>query len=532
MNAKSEHVIGTYGDANSSRKARSQVAAVVLLLLCDCGCSQAQNVVATETMQEKVERLTAAMAQAQAQIDANQKALADMRQQLAALQTQMAAEKANSDATAAVAALSAAAHPSGVQPNGAQTSEAGRSGAPASPDEIRERLAIDESQIATHDQIKVETASKYPLAVTGLVLFNGFVNTRRVDVSAAPTYALPGSGSTGFSLRQTVLGFDARGPHLFGATSHADMRVDFFATGAQPSYAASGLLRLRTAHARLNWTNTEAFFELDRSILEPNAPSSLVAVAQPELAWAGNLWSWNPQIGLSHQFSLTESSRIKTQIALIDAAEPQTPGAANPETSTVTLAEYSRWPGIQGRVAYARGENGVGPEFGVGGYFSPHRTPDNFRYDAWAATMDLRLPVTRHFEVLANAYRGAGLAGLGGGGYVDYVYHYADWAEVPHGLSDVGGWTQLKARATERFEMNAGYGIDNPFSKEIAASVDPDGTTPYPGLLRNKSFFSNAIYSPSSYLLFSVEYRRFWTNYAYGPAYVSDVIGLGAGYRF
>ncbi len=497
MNAKSEHVMGAYEDAYSSRKTRPQVVVVVLMLLGGCGCARAQSAAATETMQQTVERLTAAMAEAQAQIDANQKALADMRQQLEALQKQMAAEKTASDPTTAAFALSAAAQAVGSQPT-----EAGSPGAPASPDEIRERLAIDESQIATHDQIKVETASKYPLAVTGLILFNGFINTHRVDISAAPTYALPGSGSTGFSLRQTVLGFDARGPHLFGATSHADMRVDFFATGAQPSYAASGLLRLRTAHARLNWTNTEAFFALDRTILEPNAPSSLVAMAQPELAWAGNLWSWNPQIGLSHQFSLWESSRIRTQVALIDAAEPQTPGA-NPEVSTLTLSEYSRWPGIQGRVAYARGENGVGPEIGVGGYFSPHRTPDNFRYDAWAATMDLRLPVTRHFEVLANAYRGAGLAGLGGGGYVDYVYHYVDGAEVPHGLSDVGGWAQLKARATERFEMNAGYGIDNPFSKEIAASVDPDGTSPYPGLLRNKSFFSNAIYSEQLSSVFS-----------------------------
>jgi hypothetical protein len=40
------------------------------------------------------------------------------------------------------------------------------------------------------------------------------------------------------------------------------------------------------------------------------------------------------------------------------------------------------------------------------------------------------------------------------------------------------------------------------------------------------------IYSPSAYLLFSLEYRRLWTNYSTGPTNFSDVIGIGAGYRF
>jgi hypothetical protein len=121
----------------------------------------------------------------------------------------------------------------------------------------------------------------------------------------------------------------------------------------------------------LDWKNTEAFFELDRSILEPNEPSSLVAIAQPELAWAGNLWTWNPQIGMSHRFSLSDSSRIM-EAALIDASDPLPPGY-HPNSSNVTQTERSRWPGTEARIAFQHGENGIGPEIGVGGYFSPHR---------------------------------------------------------------------------------------------------------------------------------------------------------------
>jgi len=486
-----------------------------VLLRAQAGSAQAT---APETTEQKIDRLTAAVAQAQTQMDAYQKELLELRRQLTALQQQMAAEKA---------ASRPAPQPAPANAGGAQAA----SGAPATLEEIRERQAVEESQIATHDATKVETQSKYPLTVTGLALFNGFVNTRQVDIPASPAYAISGSGSSGLSLQQTVLGLDARGPHLFDAISRADLRVDFFANGEQSNYAASGLLRLRTAHASLNWRNTEAFAELDRSILEPNQPSSLVAIAQPELAWAGNLWTWSPQIGVTHRFALTDSTRIETQAALIDTFDPQLPGSTS-SPSPVTQTERSRWPGTEARIAFLHGENGIGPEIGAGGYFSPHRTGYGDSFDAWAGTMDLRMPLAKFFEFTANAYRGQALAGLGGGGYVNYYYDYEGSNEIVRALDDVGGWAQLKARTGQRVEINAGYGADNPFAKEVNAAMWSSDAPSYTGLARNRSFFSNVIYSPSAYLLFSLEYKRLWTNYATGPTNSSDVVGIGAGYKF
>jgi hypothetical protein len=500
-------------DSRTSQKARvfgevlqRERLVLALLLLLSCwnapvrAQSASENTTATPSTEQKLDRLTAAIAQAQAQMDSYQKQLLELQGELIALKRQMTAE--GSSATQSATA-----------------------------DEIRERLAIAESQIATHDLTKVETQSKYPLTVSGLILFNGFVNTRQVDISASPAYALTGSGSTGLSLRQTVLGLDARGPHLLGASSRADLRVDFFANGAQSNYSAAGLLRLRTAHAELNWRNTNAFIELDRSILEPNAPSSLVAIAQPELAWAGNLWNWSPQIGVAHEFALSNLSRIKAQVALIDTSDPSLPGTSS--TSPVTQTERSRWPGMESRIAFQHSESGVGPEVGVGGYFSPHRNGYGDRFDAWAGTIDLRLPLTRRFEMTANAYRGQALAGLGAGGYVNYYYELAGLTETAHPLDDVGGWAQLKARAGPRLEVNAGFGTDNPFAKEVHAALSSLGNSSYyPGLARNRSVYSNVIYSPNTYLLFSLEYKRLWTSYAGDSTYFSDSIGLGAGYKF
>jgi hypothetical protein len=309
------------------------------------------------------------------------------------------------------------------------------------------------------------------------------------------------------------------------------VRIDFFASGSQSSYAASGLLRLRTAHAALKWQNTEAFFQQDRSFLAPYTPSSLVAVAQPEFSWSGNLWSWNPQIGVSHQIGITSSTRFNIEAGFIDVADPQWPGVIQ-STSNVSGAERSRWPGSEARIAFASGDAETGPQIGVSGYFSPHATAYDQRFNAWAGAMDLRLPMSKHASLMMNAYRGAALGGLGGGGYVDYVHLYAGSAEVVRALDDVGGWAQLQSKAGERLEFNAGYGIDNPFAAQIHASTAIPEYSVYPGLARNRSSFGNVIYSPSTYLLFSLEYRRLWTNYATGPTNVSDVIGIGAGYRF
>jgi uncharacterized coiled-coil protein SlyX len=525
MRPNSKHATETRGFANRLQRASLVFAVAFLPLCCPSRILLAQSAAgqtaATETTEQKIEHLTAAVAQAQAQLEANQKQLLELRKQLEELQQQMAAEK-----TVAPPATQPATANTGVGDASAVNA--------ASLGEIRERQAVEESQISTHDVIKVETQSKYPLTVSGLLLFNAFVNTRQVDIAASPAYAVPGSGSTGLSLRQTVLGLDARGPHVFNAISHADLRVDFFANGTQSNYSAGGVLRMRTAHAALDWRNTEAFIESDRTILEPNEPSSLVAVAQPELAWAGNLWSWSPQIGVSQQFALSGPSRIEAQAALIDPSDPKLPSSTS-YTSSVTQTERSRWLGTEGRIAYLHGEHGLGPEIGVGGYFSPHQTADGDRFDAWAGTVDSRFPLTKYFEVTANAYRGQALAGLGGGGFVNYYYEYAEYdgtSEIVRPLDDVGGWAQLKARAAQRVEMNAGYGTDNPFAREIQAAISSSCATCYSGLARNRSFFSNVIYSPSAYLLFSLEYKRLWTNYGTGSRALSDVVGIGAGYKF
>ena len=456
----------------------------------------------------RVERLMQAVERAEARIRASELELDALKEQLRLMKVEMAASPSHS-AQSTIEAQAA------------------------------EQAALEESQIATLDQAKVESVSKFPLRVSGTVLLNGFFNTGRVDQASAPTSVLGNNnGTAGIALRQTILGLDAEGPHLLGASSHADLRVDFFGNGLSQGYDnTGGLLRLRTAHASLDWTKTQLFFSLDRPILNPQMPESLVSAAQPELAWSGNLWSWNPQLGITQTFG--SRTRVRLQVAVIDPTDPTLFTSTN-TTNTVPandLAEASQRPGLEARLAFLGSDDQRSPQFGFGGYFSPHvlttSSPiQGSHFDAWAGTMDYRLPLPYRLDIRGNVYRGQSLGGLGGGAYKDYLVRLAAGTLQFRALDDVGGWSQLHQTVSLRVQWNVGFGIDNGFARELEAYSGVTPTAPYQSIARNRTFFANVIYSPRSSILFSLEYRNLYTAPVGARVWTSNTTGVGAAYRF
>lgn len=471
---------------------------------------------AQESVTEQVRQLMAAMNRVQAQLDASQRQLEEMRQQLEALQ--------------GLAGTTADSH-------SAQAAESDAAALAAQVDELRERQAMQETQIGVQEQTKIESDSKFPVKVSGLVLMNGFVNTRNVDMTSTPTLAVPGGGSTGATLRQTILGLDMRGPHLFGARSHGDLRIDFNGNSAAGGYANGygvDLVRLRTAHAALDWDRTELFFSMDRPIVSPNAPDSLTAISEPPLAWSGDLWNWSPQMGVTQDLGLGPAPRLRAQAALIDIPDaPYTTGlaAANGLTLTNSTSEASRWPGVETRIAIVDGRSERGLQVGVGGLFAPHRSIGGTGFNTWAGTLDYRLPLPAQMEVRGSLYRGAALGGLGGGAYKDYVFELDDGGYYFRTLDDVGGWAQWKQRFGQRLEFNEAMGADEvPAGQLLPYAGTP--TSAYQNVARNRTITGNVIYSPSAYLLFSLEYRRIASSPLNGSTASSDVIGVAAGYKF
>lgn len=502
----------------SCRQAATSLIASAALFLVSAAGAQIQSPGTSElSVQDRIRSLTEAVSRVQAQLEQSQRELAELRQQLVSLQD------------------SAGVSPNPGEPSTSSSNETADLASAVA--DMREAQAMQETQITTLDQSKVESASKYPIRLSGMVLFNGFVNTRRVDAAATPSVALSGSGSTGVSARQTILGLDIDGMHVLGARTHGDIRLDMNASASGSGYTGSyaiGLVRLRTAHLDLNWSKRHAFFALDRPLISPETPSSLTAVAVPALAWSGNLWAWNPQAGLSFDAFATSRGSLRAETALIDAADPP-PLFSTTNSGSYTppsTGELSRWPGIESRIAFETPDVESGARFGVGGFFAPHRTSNSFfRFDSWAGTADFRIPASRFMQFSGSAYWGSALGGLGAGAYKDYVASNVNGEHYYRALDDRGGWVQWKQKTGERLEFNEAFGIDNVPAGQLRPYAIATPVSDY-NLARNRTFTGNVIYSPSAYLLFSLEYRRIMSSFVTAPSAFSDVIGVAAGYKF
>src|ERR1700722_15597616 len=123
-----------------------------------------------ERLVEQVQQLADAMVSAQARLEQSRRELDEMQRQLNALRQQMA-QGQSAEATSPSTAVTDPPTEQEVEP--ADIASAIQ--------DIRDRQAMQDTQIATHEQTKVESESRFPLKITGLLLFTGFVNTGAVD---------------------------------------------------------------------------------------------------------------------------------------------------------------------------------------------------------------------------------------------------------------------------------------------------------------------------------------------------------------
>ncbi len=416
--------------------------------------------------------------------------------------------------------------------NNAGNADAAVSALRAGVEQLQETSDVLQAEVKQHDQTKVETVSKFPVRISGSVLFTALSNSGTTDNIDVPIVALPPQpntpqGSLSATARQTILALDATGPHFGSASSSAALSVDFFGEIPDASTStAAGLLRLRTAHATLAWPNRALTVAFDRPILSPREPTSWITVGEPALAWSGNLWNWAPQLEFSQYLSRGWTGKL----ALIDPPTPGNFGSTNERTPDP--AEKSRQPGYEAHLGNAIEMRGRTIEWGAGGYYSRQDYANDQHVDAWAGSADWSMALASRLEISGMFYRGRAIGGLGAGTFKDYV-PYDNYTEI-QGLDDVGGWGQVKWRFTPIVEANLAAGQDNAFAGELRDSDYATGTgqNVYQSLARNQTAYGNFIYRPRTYLLFSAEYRQIRSWPIAGSANVNHIFGLATGYLF
>jgi len=387
-------------------------------------------------------------------------------------------------------------------------------------------------------QTKLESASKYRVRFSGIVLFNLFSNSGSVDNFDVPMIAQPPgpldtSGAVGGTMRQSILGFEVFGPEFLGAHTSGNLNLDF--GGGFPMVwngVDSGLARLRTAALRLDWKNTSLVAGQDQLFISPNEPTSYASLIVPPLAYAGNLWAWTPQIRVEHRLPLSNDATVTLQGGILDPLTGELPPF---EWYRVpSTGERSRAPAIAGRVAYSRPFFGHPFTVGASGYYSRQNWGFGRNVNAWAGLMDWNVPLSRKFSLSGLFYRGSALGGLGGAIGRSVVWN-ADLTMPTSSvlpINAVGGWAQLKYRATPKVEFNAAFGLDNSFAADVLAFGDLGQSYGDPTLTRNLGGFGNVIYRPRSDLLLSLEYRRLKTYNIYDSNWAAGQLNLGMGVLF
>jgi hypothetical protein len=402
---------------------------------------------------------------------------------------------------------------------------------------LEENQDLIEGKLNDQYQTKIESASKYRLRLSGIVLLNMYDNRGIVNNQDYPQYAdradpfSVSPSSFGGSLRQSQIRLDAFGPDFAGARTSADLQFDF-AGGFPNTYngAVTGVVRLRTGTIHFDWANTSIIAGQDSLFLAPLAPTSLASLATPAFALTGNLWSWAPQVRIEHRITLSSDSSLLIQGGILDSLSGDVPDPGSDRS--ISWGEESGQPAYALRLAWSRRAFGHNLTVGLGGYYGRQNWGLNRNVDGWAGTADVSLPLGKLFEFTGAFYRGRALGGLAGG-IGQSVLLSGDFTSPSTrfiGLDSMGGWAQLKFKPRANFEINGAFGLDNPFAGELRAyqnnSIYPDA------FLRNISPEVNFIYQIRSDILFSTEYRWLHTSDIDQGLNSATHINLSLGYIF
>jgi hypothetical protein len=378
---------------------------------------------------------------------------------------------------------------------------------------LEERVAIQEQRTADLAQEKVEASHRLPITLTGMVLFNAFINGRANGGQQDPLVASPlnlHSGS-GASVSQSLLGFNFQGPQIAGGGQvSGQLHLDLWGGS---SSSLNHLVRLRVATLAIDWKNQSIMVGQDKPIVSPRDPTSLAQVAFSPLAAAGNLWLWQPQVRFEQRVALGDNAGIRARVGVYQTSE----SASDATTEYAGTLSGSR-PGFEGRFEFWRkfGEHGrieIAPGFHlsdthVAGVSIPSRL---FTVD-WLIQPMAKVQFTGLFFTGENASVIGGLRG----GFTVFP------SNLIQAVGTIGVWGQLSYFATSRLTFNIYGGQEGHRTIDLLAGE----------ITRNFAYAGNAIYKFGSNVLLGVEVSQVRTNYLQQSNRLVNHYDLALGYLF
>ena len=373
-----------------------------------------------------------------------------------------------------------------------------------------ESQTIDHTRIDELNQTKVESSQKFPIRVTGMALFNAFLNGQYNGGNNNPTEAsLTGADSTGgATLSQTTLGLLYNGPQtLAGGKVSGSLFMDFFGG----STASIGhLFRIRTASINFDWTNTSIMVGQDKPIISPRDPDSLAQVGFSPLTGAGNPWLWQPQIRIEQRFALSNSNGFRAQAGVFQTSTPSSPGEPY-------QVEESR-PGVEGRLEYWQRWGETGRLEIAGGIHYNRNHLGDVSLPSNVYSVDWFFRPLRKLEFSGMLFHGRNVPVLGA--------LPPGFSMLPNGqivpVRSNGGWAQMRIPITARLAFNV-YG---------GQQVNRDTDLVLGNTGSNAGYFSNFMYRLAPNVILSLEAGQVRTTYYQIGNRLNDHYDLAIAYLF
>jgi hypothetical protein len=384
--------------------------------------------------------------------------------------------------------------------------------APAAP--LDERVQVAEQRIADLSQEKVEASQRFPLSLSGMVLFNAFLNGKNAAGDEDPVVASSTSGpaTNGATLAQTVLGLRYQSPNaLWGAAVSGSVFFDFYGGSGT---SLDQIARLRTADIRLDWANTSVMVGQDKPLIAPRDPFSLAQVGVSPFTAAGNLWLWSPQARVEERFKLGNDSGLRAQLGLYEMGGIYAQNTGYPASNVGSSAG----PALEGRFEFwHRFSEHTRIELAPG-FHTAQTTENGFSVPSRLVSFDWFANPWEKIEFTGTFYSGENIAGLGtiGPGYVFLG------PTLVRPVQSMGGWAQLAWLATPKLTFHLIAGQTNNQASDVAEGL----------IYKNQGYAANLVYRIAPNVLFSLEGMQLRTSYVGSGTRLNNHYDLGVAYLF
>jgi len=376
---------------------------------------------------------------------------------------------------------------------------------------LEEKVAVDESRVEELAQAKVEASQRFPIRVTGMALFNGFLNSKGSGGQQYPTFAWPGrQASGGGSFYQTTIGLDYSGPQILGGKVHGSVYMDFAGGSGTPLDLG---FRLRTGEIEIDWANRSLLVGLESPIFAPREPASLAQVEFAPLSTAGNLWLWTPQVRFEQKIRFTDQTGVRAEFGAVQTSEVM------PYQQSTQTPEPAR-PGIEGRFEFYHSFQGSGQDGRIEIAPGFHTSVTHVAGSSVASnlfSLDWFTNPWSKLEFTGAFFSGQNTAPVGG---LEGFTILPSGAAIP--VHTRGGWGQLTFLATPRLSFHLFSGLENGRTADLAEYT----------IGRNWLYGANLFYRLAPNVLLGAEVSQARTAYIDSRRRLNNHYDLALAYLF